>query len=131
MSKKLQFVSGIVAGKVRSIGLVEEGESFKQSDPIYLNLYSSPTGNCQVSVAGYMEQTLSVAVMNKDTIPSLHQMINTYSTNLLLVDIHTSYIPHLLTVFGEKCIHSRMDYKSTNESAMSIILIHRPNRIPK
>ena len=131
MSNKLQFVFAKSDTYTRSIGLIEEGKKWIEGNPIYLNLYTSPTGNCQLSIAGYMEQTLAVAVMNKESIPSLHQMLNSYCSNLVLVDIHVGCIPNLLKVFGEKCIHSRMDYKSTNGSQMSIILMNRPNRVPK
>ena len=88
-----------------------------------MNIYLSPTANCQLMTAscGY------VLVENFDKYQIRQSLINIrqnpYSKKILLFDLRVAFADKLTLSLPPSAIISRQDYVSTNGSNMSIVLV--------
>ncbi len=86
------------------------------------NIFSSPTYNCQVSSAagiGYILYHL-----NKYEIRDLFINIRKYGTKrILMLDVQEKFVKHIVSTLAPSVIIGKMNYKSTNGSNMTILMI--------
>lgn len=82
---------------------------------------TGPTSNCQLSVLGSVENLFANSMYRTEII----NLLKGYCRAIWLIDIHTNKVSAAETFFGKGSILKQMDYISTNNSAMSIILINK------
>lgn len=88
-----------------------------------MEVIHSPTGNCQLMSIQNIGPHLNN--LNKYQIRNLLIQIRRqyYAKRILLIDIKTMFSEHVINSLASSSIINKMDYKSTNGSEMTIILI--------
>lgn len=88
-----------------------------------IEIIISPTANCQLMSIQNIGPHLNN--LNKYQIRNLLIQIRShyYSKKILLIDIKTMFSEHVINSLASSSVINKMDYKSTNGSEMTIILI--------
>lgn len=88
------------------------------------SVITSPTGNCQLSLISTFKNLFSFDITDKERIELLKEVCKRTSY-LILVDIHRAIAEKTQKLLGDQCIHEKLDYTSTNNTLMTILLLKK------